>query len=139
MSYTGQCRFGGIVIAMYFGDHQAPHFHARYGDEDAPVGIDPVIVLEGDLPRPQRKEVLAWASERQEELMADWALVMANERPKPGTAEVRLLLVFDPDREAIVLAAGDKAGRWTAWYAEAIPLAEEQYIACRREADEEEE
>ena len=52
---------------------------------------------------------------------------------------MRLLFVFDPDREAIVLVAGDKAGRWSAWYAEAIPLAEERYAACRREADEEEE
>jgi hypothetical protein len=61
-------------------------------------------------------------------------------RPRvPGTVEVRLLFVFDPDREAIVLVAGDKAGRWSAWYAEAIPLAEERYAAYRREADEEEE
>jgi hypothetical protein len=56
----------------------------------------------------------------------------------PGTAEVRLLFVFDPVREAIVLVAGDKAGRWSAWYAEAIPLAEERYAAYRHEAHEEE-
>ena len=56
----------------------------------------------------------------------------------PGIAEVRLLFVFDPDREAIVLVAGDKAGRWNAWYAEAIPLAEERYAAYRQEAHEEE-
>jgi hypothetical protein len=61
-------------------------------------------------------------------------------RPRvPGTAEVRLLFVFDPERQAIVLVAGNKAGRWSAWYAEAIPLAEERYAAYRREADEEEE
>jgi hypothetical protein len=61
-------------------------------------------------------------------------------RPRvPGTAEVRLLFVFDPEREAIVLVAGDKAGRWRTWYAEAIPLAEERYAAYQREADEEDE
>lgn len=61
-------------------------------------------------------------------------------RPRvPGTAEVRLLFVFDAEREAIVLVAGDKAGRWRTWYAEAIPLAEERYAAYRRAADEEEE
>jgi hypothetical protein len=61
-------------------------------------------------------------------------------RPRvPGTAEVRLLFVFDPDREAIVLVAGDKSGRWSTWYAEAIPLAEERYDAYRREASKEEE
>jgi hypothetical protein len=61
-------------------------------------------------------------------------------RPRvSGTAEVRLLFLFDPDREAIVLVAGDKAGRWNAWYAEAIPLAEERCTAYRREALKEEE
>jgi hypothetical protein len=51
----------------------------------------------------------------------------------------RYAFVFDPDRQAIVLVAGDKAGRWNAWYAEAVPLAEERYAAYRREADEEDE
>jgi hypothetical protein len=61
-------------------------------------------------------------------------------RPRvPGGAEVRLLFVFDAEREAIVLVAGDKAGRWRTWYAEAIPLAEERYAAYQREAEEEEE
>lgn len=26
-------RFYGIVIAMYYNDHDPPHFHARYGGE----------------------------------------------------------------------------------------------------------
>lgn len=60
-------------------------------------------------------------------------------RPRiPGTAEVRLLFVFDEEREAIVLVAGDKAGRWNAWYVEAVPLAEERYAAYRRALREEE-
>ena len=52
---------------------------------------------------------------------------------------MRLLFVFDAEREVIVLVAGDKAGRWRTWYAEAIPLAEERYAAYQREAEEEEE
>jgi hypothetical protein len=61
-------------------------------------------------------------------------------RPRvPGTAEVRMLFVFDPDREAIVLVAGDKAGRWRAWYAETIPRAEQRYADYRRESHGEEE
>jgi hypothetical protein len=59
-------------------------------------------------------------------------------RPRvPGTAEVRLLFVFDAAREAIVLVAGDKAGRWSTWYGEAIPLAEERYEAYKQQAREE--
>ncbi len=54
---------------------------------------------------------------------------------RPGSAgrsEVRMLLVFDADREAVILVAGDKAGRWSRWYEENIPAAErryEQYVA----------
>ena len=33
-----------------------------------------------------------------------------------GTAEVRLLFVFDPDRQAVILVGGDKAGNWSGWY-----------------------
>ncbi|APA95561.1 type II toxin-antitoxin system RelE/ParE family toxin [Nocardia seriolae] len=52
-----------------------------------------------------------------------------------GSSEIRMLFVFDPDREAIVLVAGDKAGRWTRWYEEAIPLAEHRYADYRAEKD----
>ena len=48
-----------------------------------------------------------------------------------GTSEIRILFVFDPDRQAILLVAGDKAGRWSRWYQEAIPLAERRYADWR--------
>lgn len=52
--------------------------------------------------------------------------VMANLKElRPGT--VRILFAFDPWRSSILLVAGDKAGRWNAWYREAIPLAEQRY------------
>lgn len=44
-----------------------------------------------------------------------------------GRSEIRILFVFDPNREAILLVAGDKADRWSQWYEKAIPLAEERY------------
>ncbi|MDH6575774.1 type II toxin-antitoxin system RelE/ParE family toxin [Kitasatospora sp. MAP5-34] len=44
-----------------------------------------------------------------------------------GGTEVRLLFVFDAEREAIVLVAGDKSGRWSQWYEESIPLAEARF------------
>ncbi len=46
-----------------------------------------------------------------------------------GTSEVRILFVFDPVRNAVLLVAGDKSGRWKEWYAEAIPAAEAAYEA----------
>jgi hypothetical protein len=44
-----------------------------------------------------------------------------------GRSEIRILFVFDPGRQAILLVVGDKAGRWSHWYEEAIPLAERRY------------
>jgi hypothetical protein len=44
-----------------------------------------------------------------------------------GSSEVRLLFVFDPARQAVLLVGGDKAGNWRGWYRSAIPLAEAAY------------
>jgi len=44
-----------------------------------------------------------------------------------GRSEIRILFVFDPARQAVLLVAGDKAGNWTRWYRENIPLAELRY------------
>jgi hypothetical protein len=41
--------FYGIVIEMYYGDHPPPHFHARYGDENAKIEIATGEVLAGSL------------------------------------------------------------------------------------------
>jgi hypothetical protein len=44
-----------------------------------------------------------------------------------GRSEIRILFVFDPKRQAILLTAGDKAGQWQTWYTAHIPLAEQRY------------
>ena len=41
--------------------------------------------------------------------------------PSAGRSEIRILLVFDPWRSAILLVAGDKSGQWDKWYRAAIP------------------
>jgi hypothetical protein len=46
-----------------------------------------------------------------------------------GSSEVRILFIFDPERSAVLLVAGDKAGRWSEWYRQAIPAAEARYAA----------
>nr|WP_268246198.1 type II toxin-antitoxin system RelE/ParE family toxin [Streptomyces netropsis] len=32
--------------------------------------------------------------------------------------------MFDPQRNAVLLVAGDKAGQWSEWYRQSIPIAE---------------
>jgi len=75
--------FYGIIIRMYFapGEHNPPHFHVYYNDYKATVGITNCEIMEGELPNKQKKLVLAWAELHQEELMADWNLVMNGEEP----------------------------------------------------------
>jgi hypothetical protein len=44
-----------------------------------------------------------------------------------GASEVRVLFIFDPQRQAVLLVAGDKSGAWSHWYRENIPEAETRY------------
>ncbi len=49
---------------------------------------------------------------------------------RPGSAgrsEIRVLFVFDPWQQIVLLVAGDKAGDWRGWYRRAIPRAEQLY------------
>ena len=52
-----------------------------YAEYTATVDILTCELIKGDLPRKQLKLVLAWAELRQEELKADWKLVMNGEEP----------------------------------------------------------
>ena len=40
-------RFFGIVIQMYYGDHEPPHFHVRYAGQKALVEIESLELLRG--------------------------------------------------------------------------------------------
>jgi hypothetical protein len=42
-------RFFGIIAAMYYNDHAPPHFHAKYGGDQASIRIDNGEILEGSL------------------------------------------------------------------------------------------
>ena len=73
-------RFFGIIITMYYSDHQPPHFHVRYGSQKAQVTIDPVSILRGDLLPRVFGLVAEWALAHRAELMEDWRLLQ-NETP----------------------------------------------------------
>lgn len=46
---------------------------------------------------------------------------------RPAGTSIRILFIFDPDRQAILLLGGDKAGSWRRWYDRNIPIAEQRY------------
>jgi hypothetical protein len=67
-------RFFGIIIAMYYSEHNPPHFHARYGSAKVEIEIETLSILAGKLPPRALGLVMEWASRHQQELMLDWQL-----------------------------------------------------------------
>jgi hypothetical protein len=43
-------RFYGIVIKMFFDDHNPPHFHAQYSGQEAVIDIRTLALISGRLP-----------------------------------------------------------------------------------------
>lgn len=54
-------RFLGIVIYMYFNDHNPPHFHVKYNEYRAVISIDKFSILEGYLPARVLGLAVEWA------------------------------------------------------------------------------
>ncbi|HUJ65306.1 MAG TPA: type II toxin-antitoxin system RelE/ParE family toxin [Acidimicrobiales bacterium] len=50
-----------------------------------------------------------------------------------GRSEIRIIFAFDPARAALLLVGGDKAGNWSRWYRENIPIAEQLYLEYTEE------
>ncbi len=65
-------RFFGIVIKMFFDDHNPPHFHAEYGSDLALLDIRNLSVFSGRLPPRVIGLVIEWATLHQQELLANW-------------------------------------------------------------------
>ncbi|NOS99319.1 MAG: DUF4160 domain-containing protein [Phycisphaerales bacterium] len=76
-------RFFGIIVAMYHGDHNPPHFHVRYGSERAQLAIDDLRILAGHLSPRVRGLVVEWASRHQDALRLDWELAVTRQPLKP--------------------------------------------------------
>jgi Domain of unknown function (DUF4160) len=66
--------FYGIVIYMYFSDHNPPHFHAIYAEHEALISIDDGSTIRGDLPRTAARLVEQWRALHRDELRANWTL-----------------------------------------------------------------
>ena len=67
-------RFFGIAIAFYWEDHLPPHFHAKYGGDEALIDIRTGAVVRGFLPRRALSLVDKWRTTHVDELLADWEL-----------------------------------------------------------------
>lgn len=80
--------FYGIVITMYFRDHNPPHFHATCGEYSAKIEIATGEAFEGRLPRRATRLIRKWTALHRSELEANWELArsrkaLANIDPLP--------------------------------------------------------
>ena len=66
------CRFFGIIIAVFYEDHPPPHFHVRYGGQQAIFDIESLRILEGRLSPRVVGLVVEWAMLHRPELVRAW-------------------------------------------------------------------
>ncbi len=72
-------RFYGIIIKMFYNEHNPPHIHVEYQEFKAIITIKEGIV-EGTMPKIALKLVFEWMEIHKEELLMNWDSV---EKKKP--------------------------------------------------------
>ena len=65
-------RFYGVIIYMFFKDHNPPHFKVKQNDFEANILISNGNILDGDLPVSKFKLVSAQAEIHKVELLRMW-------------------------------------------------------------------
>lgn len=64
--------FLGIIIRMFYRDHNPPHFHAIYGNSEALIEIEKNEIIAGSLPPRVLGIVTEWTALHQKELLENW-------------------------------------------------------------------
>jgi hypothetical protein len=65
-----------------FRDHPPPHFHARYGGDEALIEIASGDVLAGSLPPRAERLVREWTAMHREELSDNWTRARRHKAPQ---------------------------------------------------------
>jgi phosphomannomutase len=64
--------FFGIIIRMFYYEHNPPHFHAQYGEYRCCIDIRTLGVIEGNIPPRALGLVVEWAILHKSELLDNW-------------------------------------------------------------------
>jgi hypothetical protein len=64
--------FFGIVIRMFYRDHEPAHFHAEYQGQQAKFDFDGEVIAGEISSKTARRLIKEWASKNQTELEANW-------------------------------------------------------------------
>lgn len=73
-------RFFGIIIYMYYREHNPPHFHAVYAEHEALISIDSLTIISGSLPPRVLGLVVEWGNIHKKELQKDWEKAISYEK-----------------------------------------------------------
>lgn len=74
-------RFFGIIIYIYFREHNPPHFHAVYGEEEVLIELQNLKILKGYLSPRALGLVMEWAAMHQNELLHVWEQALNHQIP----------------------------------------------------------
>jgi hypothetical protein len=74
--------FFGMVIRIYHSDHNPPHFHVQYGEDEAQMEIESGKLMAGKFPLRLLKIVQEWRKQSVTELKKAWADAQALRMPK---------------------------------------------------------
>jgi len=75
-------RFYGIVVFLNYNDHNPPHFHARYQDQEVIVEMQTGLVT-GTMSKRALQLLFDWAEQHQDELMENWSRARARKALLP--------------------------------------------------------
>ena len=67
--------FYGIVVWMYWKDHNPPHIHATYGEAEILINITDFSIYAGSLPNRAFGLLMEWVSMHHVELLDNWELM----------------------------------------------------------------
>lgn len=75
--------FLGVIIRMYYRDHNPPHFHAFYGEFEGLIDIERNELIGGSLAPRVLGLVTEWTEIHKVELLNNWYRAMNQERLYP--------------------------------------------------------
>lgn len=70
----------GVRVFMNPDEHNPPHLHAQYGEEEALIALNTGEVLKGSLPSGKEKAVKQWLAHNREACLAVWKRLNPNLR-----------------------------------------------------------
>ncbi len=73
-------RFYGIIIHMFFNEHNPPHFHAVYGEYRVSIDLENEVV-NGFMPKRALKLVFEWMDIHKTEIIENWKKCQQGETP----------------------------------------------------------